>query len=69
MSIIPDDQIDFHMRRNQPNLVSALEKAAKDIKEEGHIIFCGWRISDLLKEAAINLKFSNYDTYLKSKNS
>lgn len=54
-SILPDEQIDFYMRRDSPNLYSALNKCAEDLEKAGHIIVEGWRVSDLLKEAALNL--------------
>lgn len=55
-SILPDGQIDFYMRKDSVNLYSALNKCAEDLTEAGHIILEGWRISDLLREAALNLK-------------
>lgn len=54
-SILPDEQIDFYMRRDSPDLYSALNKCAEDLTKAGHIIVEGWRVSDLLKEAALNL--------------
>ncbi len=54
-SILPDEQIDFYMRRDSPNLYSALNKCAQDLENKGHLIIEGWRVSDLLKEAALNL--------------
>lgn len=54
-SILPDEQIDFYMRRDQPDLYSALNKCAEDLAKTGHIIVEGWRVSDLLKEASENL--------------
>ena len=54
-SILPDDQIDSHMRRDSPNLYSALNKCADDLEKKGYLITEGWRVSDLLREAALNL--------------
>lgn len=54
-SILPDEQIDFYMRRDQPDLYSALNKCAEDLAKAGHIIIEGWRVSDLLREASENL--------------
>jgi hypothetical protein len=48
------------MRRDSPNLYSALNKCAEDLEKAGHIIVEGWRVSDLLKEAALNLRSKEF---------
>lgn len=55
-SVLPINQIDFYMRRDEPDLCSALIKCAEDLEKEGVEIYHGWRICDLLKEAALNIK-------------
>ena len=55
-SVLPINQINFYMRRNESDLCSALIKCAEDLEKEGVQIYYGWRICDLLKEAASNIK-------------